>query len=99
MTSQTTRILADTPIWVDYFRGLSTGLQPLLQREQLVTHPLVLGELFMGGFADRPGKLEQLSRLDHISGATNDEVFDLMESGNSTVVASAFSMLTCCLPR
>lgn len=41
-------ILADTSVWIAHFRGKESRLAPLLDGEQVVIHPFVIGELALG---------------------------------------------------
>lgn len=46
-------IVVDTSVWVDFFRGLDTPLDAILQRGRALIHPFVLGELKLGGLPKR----------------------------------------------
>ena len=42
-------ILADTSVWVDHFRSGNEQLQELLDRDDVLIHVFVIGELMLGG--------------------------------------------------
>jgi predicted nucleic acid-binding protein len=44
-------ILADTSVWIDYFRGDLPELGERLRRHHFVMHPFVVGELACGNFS------------------------------------------------
>ena len=52
-------ILADTSVWIDHLRHDCPPLSALLDQNQVVMHPLVLGELACGNLQNRT----QLLRL------------------------------------
>jgi predicted nucleic acid-binding protein len=43
-------ILADTSVWIDYFREDLPELGERLRRREVVMHPFVVGELACGNF-------------------------------------------------
>ena len=47
---------------------------------RLMMHPYVIGELSMGNLHDRAGFLKDLRRMDEAVKATDDEVFNLIET-------------------
>jgi predicted nucleic acid-binding protein len=56
-------ILADTSVWIDHFRGRLSGLQPRLDRGEIMIHPLVIGELLLSGVYRRPDAVAELRQL------------------------------------
>jgi len=46
-------ILVDTSIWIDHLHHSDPGLVALLNRNDVLTHPMVVGELALGSLADR----------------------------------------------
>lgn len=38
-------VLVDTSVWVDHFRSRNDALVTLLQQDQVLTHPMVIGEI------------------------------------------------------
>ena len=43
-------ILADTSVWIDYFREDLPELGERLRRREVVMHPFIVGELACGNF-------------------------------------------------
>lgn len=56
-------ILADTSVWVDFFRRGSTHFAELLNRGQIATHSVVVGELAAGNLLRRSETLTLLGKL------------------------------------
>jgi predicted nucleic acid-binding protein len=56
-------ILADTSIWIDHLRSDDAKLFGLLDRNQVLMHPFVIGELALGHMPDRRRALRVLSRM------------------------------------
>jgi len=74
-----TRVLVDTSVWVDHFRRHNTALADLLLRDQVVMHPLVVGELACGTPPARAQTLADLSRLQQARQASLQETRALIE--------------------
>lgn len=72
-------ILVDTSVWVDHFRFGEPGLITLLNREEVLTHPFVLGELACGNLRNRRETLHLLSRLPAALVATDGETLGFIE--------------------
>lgn len=72
-------ILADSSVWIDYFRGGSPQFSDLLEREEIATHPFVLIELALGSLKDRRHALRELEELDVVIVATDLEVRHMIE--------------------
>ena len=72
-------ILVDTSIWIDHFRSTDLGLVRVLQEDQVLVHPFVLGELALGMIAVRDRALSYLSQLRKPATATPDEVLELID--------------------
>jgi predicted nucleic acid-binding protein len=64
-------ILADTSIWVDHFRRGDPELSRLLGLAEVLMHPFVLGELWLGNAPGSP-QLVSLERLPVATAATHD---------------------------
>jgi hypothetical protein len=56
-------ILADTGVWIDYFRRGHTEMQRLLSNAQIAMHPFIVAELALGSLHDRQKTLTELERL------------------------------------
>ena len=72
-------ILADTSIWVDHLRAGEPGLVSLLNDNQVLTHPMVIGELACGNLPNRDTVLGLLGALPAIHVATHEEVLFFIE--------------------
>lgn len=73
-------VLVDTSVWVDHFRRKNQGLVYLLERDRVMVHPMVLGELACGTPPDRARILVDLDSLQHSQQATLKETLDFVES-------------------
>lgn len=73
-------ILADTTIWIDFFRGRSPEMAKHLINRQIVTHPFVIAELALGSLVDRRKTLARLERLTQVEVAHLDEVRGMIEA-------------------
>jgi hypothetical protein len=67
-------ILADTSVWIDYFREDLPELGERLRRGDVVMHPFVVGELACGNFSNREETLELLQQLRVVTVAEHHEV-------------------------
>ena len=67
-------ILVDTSVWVDHLRKSEVGLRNLLLSGQVLSHPLVIGELAMGSFTRRDLLIKELGDLPKAEVADDDEV-------------------------
>jgi len=56
-------ILADTAVWIDFFRQGQPELRRLLEKNQVAMHPCIVAELALGSVHDR---LQTLARLDNM---------------------------------
>lgn len=67
-------ILADTSVWVDYFRKGDAELVRQLEANNIATHPFILTELLLGNLPDRVKTAADLDLLPSVKVARNDEV-------------------------
>lgn len=74
-----TRVLVDTSVWVAHFRERSVPLVELLQRDAVMAHPMVVGELACGTPPSRAQTLADLQRLQSAQQASLREVMTLVE--------------------
>ncbi len=72
-------VLIDTVVWIEHLHGNDEHLSMLLENEQVLMHPMVIGELAMGNLANRQRTLEDLAKLPEISVATHNEVLYFIE--------------------
>ena len=74
-------ILVDTSVWIDHFKRSNKKFSELLENEQVVCHPFVIGELACGNLKKREEILELLEALPKSMLAKQDEVLELIKSG------------------
>lgn len=73
-------ILADTAIWVDHLhRSPDSRLIALLEADEVVMHPHVIGEIALGDLRNRAAILRDLRTLPPINAARDSEVLALIE--------------------
>jgi predicted nucleic acid-binding protein len=72
-------ILVDSSVWIDHLHRSDDILAHLLDQEQVMIHPYVIGELAIGNLRSRPAVLRMLQRLDQITVARDAEVLRLIE--------------------
>ncbi len=73
-------ILADTSIWVDHLRKGDPHLAALLNRNQVLMHPFVVGEIACGHLANRMMTLGLLQDLPMASLADTSEVTGFIDA-------------------
>lgn len=71
-------ILVDTSVWVDHLRHSDQRLAALLESDQVLVHPHVLGELALGQLRQREA-LSDLMDLPFANVASDEEVLHLIE--------------------
>jgi predicted nucleic acid-binding protein len=71
-------ILADTSVWIDFFREGLPELGEGLRRTEVVIHPFVVGELACGNFSNRHATLETLKQLHSVDVAEHEEVMNFI---------------------
>lgn len=72
-------ILVDTSVWIEHLRSEDRKLAALLNRSQVLTHPMVVGELACGNLRKRREVLFLLGGLPLVLVATDDEVLFFIE--------------------
>lgn len=75
------QVLVDTSVWIDHFRQRNTLLVELLQRDLVLMHPMVLGELACGTPPSRERTLADLGRLKMTHLASAREVMAFVKNG------------------
>jgi predicted nucleic acid-binding protein len=75
-----TGVLVDTSVWVDHFRQRNSALIELLERDLVLTHPMVWAELACGTPpAPRAQTLHDLRQLQATQQASLPEVVDFID--------------------
>jgi predicted nucleic acid-binding protein len=72
-------ILVDTCVWVDHFNARAPELARILERDWVVTHPFVIGELACGNIRSRTEVLAMLRRLPLVTPATDANAMAMIE--------------------
>jgi predicted nucleic acid-binding protein len=72
-------ILADTSIWIDHFRHVDAELRRIIEDDQLLCHPIVIGELALGSIRDRSNVMVFLAAQRGAVVATHDEVMMMID--------------------
>jgi predicted nucleic acid-binding protein len=73
-------VLVDTSVWVDHFRSRSAQLVSLLEQDDVVCHPFVLGELACGNLSKRAEILRLLQSLPQAVVAQSEEIMHFIDS-------------------
>ena len=73
-------ILVDTSVWIDHLRCPERGLLEQLNANNVLTHPVVVGELACGNLPDRATFLQKMDAMSEIREGTHQEVRELIES-------------------
>lgn len=71
--------LVDTSVWVDHLRNGNQRLRSLLQEEQVLTHPFIIGELACGSLRNREEILGLLKALPEARVAEHQELLAFVE--------------------
>jgi hypothetical protein len=77
-------ILVDTSVWIDHFRSSNGALVRLLEGQEVLGHPVVIGELFLGGLPNRDRTLQGLMRLPSATTADHDEALQFIHRAGLT---------------
>lgn len=73
-------ILVDTSVWINHLHRADPLLIELLERNEVASHPLVIGELAVGSIARRGDVIALLKALPITVEATHDEVLEYVTS-------------------
>lgn len=94
-------ILVDTSVWIDHFRKSGSLLAELLEQQEVLLHPFVLGELACGNLKDRKEIVSLLHALPTVVRAEDDEVLFFIERhklmGKGIGLIDAHLMASCSL--
>lgn len=71
-------ILVDTSVWINHLRAGNPRLYSLLENEQVVCHPFIIGELACGNLRNREEILNLLAALPAAQIAEHHEVLHLL---------------------
>ena len=91
-------MLVDTSVWVDHLHSPNAFLISLLEKDEALTHPFIIGELALGHLKNRSQFLHDLQLLPLLYPALNPEVLDWFRSTASTVKALIGWTLIYCFP-
>jgi predicted nucleic acid-binding protein len=72
-------VLVDTSVWVAHLRHGTIGLEALLNEDQVVCHPFIIGELACGSLKNRNEILINLKALPQAVLAEHEEVMQFIE--------------------
>ena len=72
-------ILADSSVWIDFWRQGDPAFQVSLLNNQILLHPFVFGELFLGQVKDRERVFREMAHLPGAPLADESEVLELVE--------------------
>lgn len=73
-------VLVDTSVWVDFFKGGSPELSILLNQDEVLIHPFILGEIACGTPPKRTQTIHDLSMLSGCVEATQSEVLSFIDT-------------------
>ncbi len=72
-------LLVDTSVWVDHLRHTDPALQEQLRNNNVLIHPMVVGELAMGQFPSRTAFFADVLKLPVVAHASHREVLEMIE--------------------
>jgi hypothetical protein len=72
-------ILVDTSVWINHFRSPNNLLCELLEQEEVLLHPFVLGEIACGNFKRRKEILALMQALPTATKADEQEILLFIE--------------------
>ncbi len=72
-------LLVDTSVWIDYLRSGDSELAGLLTANQVVIHPMIIGELACGNLKNRKPLMALWTRLNSLAPASHEEVLYYIE--------------------
>lgn len=73
-------ILVDTSVWIDHFYAGDLSLMELLNHEEVLIHPLIIGELACGNMQNRQEIMSLLQKLPTSLTASDREALLLIEN-------------------
>jgi predicted nucleic acid-binding protein len=72
-------ILCDSSVWINHFRHGNVRLAELLENDQALCHPFIIGELACGALPTRRSTIELLHTLPEAPLMEHEEVLVLIE--------------------
>jgi hypothetical protein len=72
-------IFVDTSNWIDHLHAADPLVIELLDRGEITTHPMVIGELALASVRNRAVLLDSLAGLPSIAAASHSEVMHLVD--------------------
>lgn len=73
------RVLVDTSVWVEFIRAGNAQLSQLLQKNQVLMHDMVIGEIACGSAPRRKERLEAMDNLPKVAVAGHLEVLRFID--------------------
>jgi predicted nucleic acid-binding protein len=73
-------VLVDSSVWIDHLRKPILEFYELLERNNVLAHPLLIGEIAMGSLKNRAPFLQSLSELPMAILAREEEVLRMVEN-------------------
>ena len=73
-------VLVDTSIWISHLRDNNPQLQSLLNKTNVLCHPLIIGELACGNLQNRDEVLSLLNSLPQSLSIEHEEILHFIES-------------------
>lgn len=75
-------VLVDTSVWIDHFRNGNNRLIELLNKNDVLCHPFIIGELACGNLKNRTYILNSLNSLPQSINIRHDEIMQFIENNN-----------------
>jgi predicted nucleic acid-binding protein len=75
-------ILVDTSVWVEHLRAGNKQLERLLNAQQVLIHPFVIGEVALGSIKQRDIVIDALCQLPRVQAAADFEVLGFIDQQN-----------------
>lgn len=72
-------ILVDTSVWIDHLHNSEGHVRELVNAQEVLMHPMVVGETSCGRLRNRDGVLRNLSHLPAIRECEHEEVRSMIE--------------------
>jgi predicted nucleic acid-binding protein len=72
-------LLVDTSVWIDHLRSGDSTLVALLERQQVLAHDFVIGEIALGNLRQRDTVMAAMKGLPRATRASAPEVLTFIE--------------------